>query len=421
MNTPLVSIIIPVYNGSNYLRDAIDSALAQTYENCEVIVVNDGSTDNTEQICLEYGDKIRYFHKENGGVATAVNLGIENMRGEYFSWLSHDDMYRPNKIKRQITAIQNSYDIVKVCFSNCLWLNVENHSLNITKSEQLYDIVNLTDDIYPILYEQIDMNTLLIHRIIINEVGKFNEELLAAQDYDYMLRVLSGHTHIFLNEPLVIRRVHSEQNTWKLSKFYYENSICRINVYSNISDSLLTRWFENKYTFLCEMANICKRSNYLEAAKWCVEQISNTAEPEDSKLMRENFFHKLLEFTIKDTKRIIIFGAGKRGIELYDELRLRDIEVGIFIDNNNNGNLVAGIPCEKPSTKAVAEALIIISPENGINAISEQIISLGGISWIEYDKVKRLLRTVPPIKALVTPIFEARLDKISELYNKSGG
>ena len=61
---PLVSIIIPVYNGSNFMREAIDSALAQTYPNIEIIVVNDGSTDNTREIALSYGDKIRYFEKE---------------------------------------------------------------------------------------------------------------------------------------------------------------------------------------------------------------------------------------------------------------------------------------------------------------------------------------------------------------------
>jgi glycosyltransferase involved in cell wall biosynthesis len=75
---PKVSIIIPVYNGSNFLKEAIDSAIAQTYKNIEIIVINDGSSDNgaTEKIAKSYGDKIRYFKKENGGVATALNLGI---------------------------------------------------------------------------------------------------------------------------------------------------------------------------------------------------------------------------------------------------------------------------------------------------------------------------------------------------------
>ena len=88
---PLVSIIIPVYNGANYLREAIESALGQTYGNCEVLVINDGSNDHgeTEREALKFGDRIRYFKKENGGVASALNLGIRKMRGEYFSWLSH--------------------------------------------------------------------------------------------------------------------------------------------------------------------------------------------------------------------------------------------------------------------------------------------------------------------------------------------
>ena len=109
MNNPLVSIIIPVYNGSNYLSQAIDSALAQTYKNIEIIVVNDGSKDDgaTEKIALSYGDKIRYYAKENGGVSSALNYGIEKMKGEYFSWLSHDDKYTPSKIEDQMSLRKN--------------------------------------------------------------------------------------------------------------------------------------------------------------------------------------------------------------------------------------------------------------------------------------------------------------------------
>lgn len=105
--SPLVSIVIPVYNGADYLGEAIDSALMQTYGNIEVIVVNDGSNDETDAIARSYGDKIRYYSKKNGGVATALNLGIENMRGEYFSWLSHDDIYMPEKIELQINKLKN--------------------------------------------------------------------------------------------------------------------------------------------------------------------------------------------------------------------------------------------------------------------------------------------------------------------------
>ena len=77
---PLVSIVIPVYNGSDFLVEAIESAINQTYKNIEVLVVNDGSNDNnaTEKICKSFGEKVRCFYKENGGVATALNLGIKN-------------------------------------------------------------------------------------------------------------------------------------------------------------------------------------------------------------------------------------------------------------------------------------------------------------------------------------------------------
>ncbi len=109
MGMPLhVSIVIPVFNGSKYLGSAIDSALSQTYPNLEVIVVNDGSDDNgrTRDCALAYGERIRYFEKPNGGVASALNLGIEQMRGDYFAWLSHDDEFLSEKIACQVEYIQ---------------------------------------------------------------------------------------------------------------------------------------------------------------------------------------------------------------------------------------------------------------------------------------------------------------------------
>jgi glycosyltransferase involved in cell wall biosynthesis len=97
---PKVSIVVPVYNGADYLHEAIDSAFAQTYPNIEVVVVNDGSKDDgqTERIALSYGEALRYFCKPNGGVASALNRGIAEMSGEFFSWLSHDDLYTKDKI-----------------------------------------------------------------------------------------------------------------------------------------------------------------------------------------------------------------------------------------------------------------------------------------------------------------------------------
>ncbi len=114
--TPLVSIVIPVFNGSNYLKEAIDSALSQTYHNIEVIVVNDGSNDHgqSREIALSFGNKVVYYEKENGGVSSAFNFGIKNMKGEYFSWLSHDDLYYNNKIEVQIEDYYQNLKIKKL-------------------------------------------------------------------------------------------------------------------------------------------------------------------------------------------------------------------------------------------------------------------------------------------------------------------
>jgi glycosyltransferase involved in cell wall biosynthesis len=116
-NAPLVSIVIPVYNGSNYLSEAIDCCLNQTYPHVEVIVVNDGSNDGGKSrgIALSYGDKIRYFEKENGGVSSALNLGIEMMKGQYFSWLSHDDKLGPNYLSSQVECINKTGKDAAIC------------------------------------------------------------------------------------------------------------------------------------------------------------------------------------------------------------------------------------------------------------------------------------------------------------------
>ena len=108
MNKPLVSIIIPVYNGSNYLEHAIHCALNQTYKNIEVLVINDGSTDGgaTEKIARSFGDRIRYFRKPNGGVSSALNYGIREMTGDYISWLSHDDAYAPTKVADAVELLR---------------------------------------------------------------------------------------------------------------------------------------------------------------------------------------------------------------------------------------------------------------------------------------------------------------------------
>lgn len=208
---PLVSIILPVYNGENYLKEAIESALAQTYEPIEVIVVNDGSKDKTEEIALSYGNKIRYFVKENGGVSTALNLGIAHMRGEYFSWLSHDDLYQPEKIQLNIEAL--SSDPTQIVYSDYTVIDKDGATITTMSIADKYPNADLSLGLFPILRQVLNGCSLLIHKSHFIRVGTFNEHLRVTQDYDLWLRMLRGRRLIYIKRPLVMLREHQSQVT----------------------------------------------------------------------------------------------------------------------------------------------------------------------------------------------------------------
>ena len=206
-----LSIIIPVYNGSNYVREAIDSALAQTYKNIEILVVNDGSTDEgaTRDICLSYGDKITYYEKENGGVSTALNLGIEKMTGDYFSWLSHDDLYYPDKIEKQMKELEK-YDENTILYSN-----VDLIDLNGKKFDTImYDHEMLTKKPdYALLRGSISGITLLIPRQAFKDCGGFDEKVRCVQDYLKWFEMIDKYKFIHMTDVLAASRVHPKQVT----------------------------------------------------------------------------------------------------------------------------------------------------------------------------------------------------------------
>ena len=238
MYQPKISIVIPAYNAANYLAEAIDSALAQTYHNVEVIVVNDGSKDDraTEKIALSYGDKIRYFFKENGGSSSALNIGIENMTGEWFSWLSHDDLYTPDKLKKQIKFINslvgNEKDIEKhIFFSASELIDADGkviRSFNNKKATKLASAVNsISHNGYliasPTTYTFHGCSC-LVHKNAITEVGCFNEKLRLLNDVDFWFRLYSAGFKVhYIPEPLVKGRVHAKQVSKSIG-FSYHNS-----------------------------------------------------------------------------------------------------------------------------------------------------------------------------------------------------
>lgn len=204
-----VSIVIPVYNGANYLGEAIDSALAQTYSDVEILVVNDGSTDGgaTEAVARAYGGRIRYIAKPNGGVSSALNRGIAEMRGEWFCWLSHDDRFLPEKTARQI-AFLDAHPDARV--AHCDFDLIDENG-------RAYDVVRASRSAFrtgrDVLSEWIFGCALMIHRRCFDDTGPFNEANRTTQDLEMWLRLVEHHPIYNLAEVLAQVRQHPHQGS----------------------------------------------------------------------------------------------------------------------------------------------------------------------------------------------------------------
>lgn len=236
--SPMVSIVIPVYNGSNYVKDAIESALAQTYENCEVIVVNDGSDDGgaTDAICRAFGDRIRYFTKENGGVATAVNLGIQKMRGEYFAWLSHDDMYYPEKIEKQIAALAAHDDKRAIVHSNFDAFFVETQETYPSNFLSRHSEEELTNSNFSVIFLVIHGCSILVHKSHFERVGLYDPSLRATQDSVWLFHAMRGMRSVFVKESLFMARIHGEQGNKTMNEHKPEFNTMMINFCQWLTD-----------------------------------------------------------------------------------------------------------------------------------------------------------------------------------------
>lgn len=209
----LVSIIIPSYNGGKYLSRAIDSALNQTYKNIEIIVVNDGSKDGgiTDRIAEKYKDKIIYIKKENGGVSTALNLGIQKASGYFINWLSHDDELKPTSIEERMKLwIMYGNDEKVIVGSSVSFINEQDEVITrvAAKSRNIKDISDL-------LKSTVNGCSLLIPKMAF-ENHKFTDGVIYMPDY-YMWAELLNDGYSFINVPLklVNSRIHSEQITLK--------------------------------------------------------------------------------------------------------------------------------------------------------------------------------------------------------------
>ncbi len=273
---PKVSIIIPVYNGSDYVGEAIECALSQTYKNLEIIVVNDGSKDDgaTEKVAKSYGDKIRYYHKENGGVSTALNYGISVMDGEYFSWLSHDDKYTPTKVEDSVNllaSIESREKLIAYCGGN--YINERSEILmpfnNVVAPNKVYD----SKELLAISTKGKTLNgcCMLIPKKAFEECGNFDEDLRYCQDVLMWYRMFfSGYKIISEEKQNVMYRLHKSQTSQTRKDLFLHDSIC---LAEEIIPRLVAECEGNKelvYNYTARNAML----NNKEVVKYCLKVAS---------------------------------------------------------------------------------------------------------------------------------------------------
>ena len=309
---PLVSIVMPVFNGSNYMREAIDSALAQTYDNIEIIVVNDGSKDNTEEIAKSYGDSIRYFAKENGGTPTALNMGIANMRGEYFAWLSHDDLYKPNKIQREVeclaglpdknTIILSNYETIDENYKQIGCMHVEDVIAEYPKRE--------FSKYFHVLFSTMHC-CCLIPKKSFDTVGVFDVERRVAHDHEFLNRILSNFPHKLIPEVLLTARDSpSRQGRQAKLRCNIEYSLLIIEIIENLTDEDILLMQPSKEIFYLSVRNLLSAIGWTIGAEYAdvmcvsvgIESFHNDiSQPQD----------------IAVETRLSIVGRLRRSIKLY--------------------------------------------------------------------------------------------------------
>ena len=206
---PAVCVIIPVYNGVNYLRESLDSVLAQTYRDFEVLIIDDGSTDGTWDLIQSYGDRVRGVHKHNGGVASALNRGIQEARGRWIAWLSHDDIFLPDKLFKQVQFLRNNPQF-KACYTGFYIINEHGEIIGEYKPAW-YPREMATRMLFCSTY--INGSSTLIERACFDTVGLFNEKLKATQDIEMWLRLVQHYEFGRVNEPLLKWRSHPTQGS----------------------------------------------------------------------------------------------------------------------------------------------------------------------------------------------------------------
>jgi len=209
---PKVSVILPCYNGARWIGQSIESVLAQTYKNFELIVVDDGSTDNSRKIISSYlyDERVRYIYQENRGFSNALNRGIRESRGEFIGFIGQDDLYMPNKLQVQVEYFDEHKD-VDLVHSNYCSIDSSGRIMKVRdiKVPRFSSRGKLIE--YLFINNFIGFETALVKRRCFDKVGLFDERMVGFSDHDMWLRIAGEFNIAYIDLVLVKKREHELQ------------------------------------------------------------------------------------------------------------------------------------------------------------------------------------------------------------------
>jgi len=287
--TGKVSIMMPVFNGEKFVESAIRSILTQTYENWELIIVNDGSTDKTPSILEQFQDsRVKIIHQENQGEAVARNAALRSMNGEFLSFLDADDLYFPFFLESMVKFLISQPDI-DACYCDGWYINTEDEILTPLSSQRRGPF---RGDIFEPLIRASDVFgpptcTLIRRNIVEKHQLEFDPRIIIGPDWDFFIKIAQFTNWEYLDFKGVKYRVHQTNITLTTSSFKRRESlaICRENAILNVRFQNCTNEVKY-YVFYDLLINILydqpERLNY-----WLKSEIFNSLLPKDrAKLLR---------------------------------------------------------------------------------------------------------------------------------------
>ncbi|MBW4574226.1 MAG: glycosyltransferase [Aphanothece sp. CMT-3BRIN-NPC111] len=220
---PSVSVIITTYQRASLVTQAIKSVLAQSYKDYEIIVVNDGSTDNTAEVLNKFQDKIKIIHQNNKGLSFARNIAIQNSQGQYIAFLDDDDVWLPTKLEKQI-ALLEANNKIGLIYSDMSYFDEKEIFPETTAKKRPLPLARISWMLFPYPNLTPRPSSVVVRRETLDEIGLFDESLTACEDYDLWLRISEKWLVYYLDEPLTMYRL-SDTNMSKNKERVLINSL----------------------------------------------------------------------------------------------------------------------------------------------------------------------------------------------------